>query len=182
MLDYYTRDNPLRAGCPTTQAADSSKKKTKPVIAFLDRQDSRRRSMANAPEILKQLQDAGYDQVVYAPSFHNMSMVEQIKFMSQVDILMGPHGAQFTTTLFQPDCGSLLEFFPSKYYAPGWFGSLIALSGKHHYFIYNGGELALSEGRQQVNYMVSPQAVEQLTHVMVSQWHTCCANQRSHGV
>jgi hypothetical protein len=88
--------------------------------------------------------------------------------------LMGPHGAQFINSLFIPECGSLLEFFPRQYYTPGWFGSLVALSGKHHFFIYNGGPVHLFKARETKSYAVHPYYVETIVPIMVERWESCC--------
>ncbi|CAB9530526.1 unknown protein (Partial), partial [Seminavis robusta] len=169
LLNHYTPNNDKRAGCP----ADGKSKKSKPVIAFLDRKDSKR-SIANGPEVLDKLRQSGHD-VRYQPSFHGMSLIEQIKFMSEADIVMGPHGTQFTTSLFMPWCGSLLEFFPRQYYAPNWYGSMVALSGKHHFLTYQGGQALNAYRRNTRHFNASVEAVEQVTAVMVERWHSCCA-------
>jgi capsular polysaccharide biosynthesis protein len=172
MLNHYTPNNPNRAGCPVKTANSN---KTKPVIGFLDRQDTRR-NLSNSQEVLGQLKAAQYN-VRYLRDFGHLTFIEQVKFMSEVDILMGPHGAQFTNSLYLPECGSLLEFFPSEYYTPGWFGSLAALSGKHHFFIYNGGEEHLSKAREIRSFSVNPYAVKTIVPIMVERWESCCAAQ-----
>jgi Glycosyltransferase 61 len=171
ILNHYTPNNPNRAGCPAKTANSA---KAKPVIGFVDRQDSRRR-LSNYQQVIDGLKGAGYGNIRYLPAMGNLTFVEQVKFMSEVDILMGPHGAQFITTLFIPECGSLLEFFPRHYYSPGWFGSLVALSGKHHFFIYNGGEGKLFKGRFTSSYAVNPFYVETIVPIMVDRWESCCA-------
>ncbi|CAB9528746.1 expressed unknown protein [Seminavis robusta] len=173
VLNYYMPSNGNRAGCP----AAANDKKSKPVIALLDRQDARRRKLANSNEILDRLRRAGYD-VRYQPSFKDMSWLDQVKFMSEVDILMGPHGAQFTTSMFMPQCGSLFEFFNEHYYVPNWFGSMMAMSGKHHFFTYDGGDANVDQTRGMKNYNASADAVEQVTRVMVERWHSCCNGQQ----
>jgi Glycosyltransferase 61 len=172
ILSQYTPNNPDRAGCPTKTANFN---KTKPVIGFLDRQNARRK-LNNSQEVLGQLETAGYENIRYLTDFGNKTFVEQVKFMSEVDILMGPHGAQFITSLYIPECGSLLEFFPRQYYTPGWYGSLVALSGKHHFFIYNGGEESLKIARETTHsFSVNPYAVKTIVPVMVERWKSCCA-------
>jgi Glycosyltransferase 61 len=171
ILNHYTPNNPNRAGCPAKTANIS---KNKPVIGFLDRRDSRR-MISNVQQIMEQLKTVGYDKIRYLSAMGNLSFVEQVKFMSEVDILMGPHGAQLTSSIYIPECGSLLEFFPRRYYTPGWFGSLVALSGKHHFFTYNGGILSLLYGRQVPSFAVNPYAVQNIVQIMVARWESCCA-------
>ena len=132
--------------------------------------------MKNHKEVLDALFNAGYD-VQYTPNFDGMSTVEQMQYMSEVDILIGPHGKQFINVLYQPECGSLLELFGENYYMPQFFGSLAAASGKHHFYIYNGGPNAnenLNKARHVLLFETNPQVVVQLTHQMVEKWQVCC--------
>jgi Glycosyltransferase 61 len=173
MLNHYAPNNTNR-GCPGVSANSN---KTKPNIGFLDRNDARRR-LSNGQQVIDRLEAAGYHNIRYLSVFGNLTFVEQVKFMSEVDILMGPHGAQFTQSLYLPECGSLLEFFPREYYAPGWYGSLAALSGKHHFFIYNGGNINLHKARVIESFAVNPYYVEMLMPTMVERWESCCVAKR----
>jgi Glycosyltransferase 61 len=125
--------------------------------------------------VIRRLKAAGYENIRYLPALGHLDFEEQIKFMSEVDILMGPHGAQFTNSLYMPECGSLFEFFPGEYYTPGWYGSMVALSGKHHFFIYNGGVVNLNKARLTQSYVVNPYAVQTIMPIMVKRWESCCA-------
>lgn len=172
-FSHYIPNN-KRAGCPKL-SLDPNQQKLKPVVGFLNREGSRR-TIENSREIMSALNASGYE-ARYMKSFDGMSLTDQMSFVSEVDILMGPHGAQFTNTLFQPECGSLFEFFPEHYYGPNFFGSLAALSGKHHFFLYNGGKTergAFFEARSTPSFKVNPSAVIEVTHQMVDRWHTCC--------
>ncbi|CAB9501648.1 expressed unknown protein [Seminavis robusta] len=97
-----------------------------------------------------------------------------MKFMSEVDIVMGPHGQQFLTSMFMPQCGSLFEFFPREYYVPNWYGSLAALFGKNHFFTY-GGAYPHMRSRETKSYNASADAVLRVTEAMVERWHSCCS-------
>ena len=167
-LDHY-RPNRQKSGCAREVLG------YKPIIVVLNREGARR-SLGNHEEIIEALRDAGYD-VTYKESFDGVPFVEQMRFLSQVDILIGPHGAQFTNTLFQPECGSLLELFNREYYCPNFFGSLAALSGKHHFFVYPGGETnqkTLHAAREAPFFEVNPDIVVEMTNLMVKRWHSCC--------
>ena len=167
VLDYLEPNSTTRAGCGRS---------SKPVIAFVNREDALRK-ISNHKEIISALQEAGY-KVIYKDSFKSLyTLQHQIKFMSRADIVMGPHGAQFSNTLWQPECGSLLEFFPRSYYVPNFFGSLAALSGKYHFFTYPGGQTIEAKAKTRertVEYPVLPEVVVELTHKMVERWHSCC--------
>ena len=147
----------------------------RPVIAFLNREDSRR-AVGNHQEILDALAEAGLGRVRYRPSFRNATLAEQARFAAGADILLGPHGAQFVNTLFQPECGGLLEFFNAHYYAPNFFGSLAALSGKSHFFVYNGGTSArvMHRHRDVPSFDVRPDVVAGVVRQMVHVWRDCC--------
>lgn len=165
ILEHYL-PNEQRAGCAYH---------TQPTIGFVNREGSRR-TLHNYQEVIAALQEAGY-QVDYQKSFDDSSMADQVKFMSQHDIVIGPHGAQFSTTMFQPKCGSLFEFFLEGYYAPNFFGSIAAISGKHHFFTYNGGEVnraSMQAQREANDFSVRPEVVLETTHRMVERWHQCC--------
>lgn len=169
LLDHFLPDAP-RAGCSANQPTETTS--NSPSIVFLNRQNTRRQ-ISNYQEILDALQEAGYS-VQYKKNFDNMTMVEQIEFMAQADIVIGPHGAQFTNTIFQPKCGSLVELFGEHYYVPNFFGSLARLSGKYHFFYYPGKGIALRKYRTTPEYSALPELVVQMTKLAVERWHSCC--------
>jgi capsular polysaccharide biosynthesis protein len=162
MLDHYLPDSP-RAGCG---------KSKEPVIAVLNREKARRR-LTNNEEVVAALEAAGF-QILYKPNFNNMTLVDQIQFMSQADIVIGPHGAQFTNSVYQPQCGSLVELFGHGYYLPNFFGSLVRLSGKYHFVYYAGGKTAPRKYRTTKEYSVLPEVVVPLVQRAVEKWHECC--------
>ena len=94
--------------------------------------------------------------------------------MAQADIVIGPHGAQFTNTLYQPTCGSLIELFGAKYYLPNFFGSLARLSGKHHLVYYPGGKPTPRLSRKTPQYSAMPEVVVQMVQKAVEKWHSYC--------
>lgn len=124
---------PTMAGCPSPHNSSSKL----PVIGFLNRVGGRH--VENENEILKALQDANTaSDIRYLDSFDGMSFQEQVIFMAEVDVLIGPHGAQFASIAFLPPCGGLVEFFPTGYFVPSYFGSLAASTGHSHVYIYTG--------------------------------------------
>jgi Glycosyltransferase 61 len=64
--------------------------------------------------------------------------LEQIKYMTEIDILVTVHGENLTSVPFLPQCGGVVEFFPSSFYLPQWYGSLAAVLGLHHASLYSG--------------------------------------------
>jgi hypothetical protein len=75
-------------------------------------------------------------EIKYFESFDGMSFCEQVTWMSNVDILISPHGAQLTNTIFLPQCGGILEFFPKGFYPHEYFGTLARSTGHYHFGIY----------------------------------------------
>ena len=64
--------------------------------------------------------------------------MDQISYMNTIDILIGPHGAQFTSIPFLSECSGILELFPIGYYIPTFFGSLSRSTGHYHISYYTG--------------------------------------------
>jgi hypothetical protein len=82
--------------------------KDEPVIGILNRAPEANRTILNVNRLQTYLQKLTNHQVklVY---FEGKSFLEQITFMSQVDILVSPHGAQMTSLNFMPMCGGIFE-------------------------------------------------------------------------
>jgi hypothetical protein len=76
--------------------------------------------------------------ISYLQSFDNMSMVEQVRWMSNIDILVTPHGAQMTSILFMPPASCVLELFGVGLYVPHWYGSLSTSCNHTHMALYTG--------------------------------------------
>lgn len=102
--------------------------------------------------------------------FEGKTFVEQVSFMSSTDIVISPHGAQLISLPFMPSGGAVLELFPPHYLNDGtfvlffpihnclpdqetlneshqnklhfieYFGSLSAISGIEHNYIYLGDD------------------------------------------
>jgi hypothetical protein len=70
--------------------------------------------------------------VLYLDSFDNKTFSEQLKCMSQGDILISPRGPQLTSIAFLPKCGGILELFRRGHHFPQPFGTLASASGHHH--------------------------------------------------
>ena len=198
------------AGCPTVVAKPNANQdsggnsssndndnhnhvppsKKLPVIGFLNRKVRRR--VTNHEEILDVLR-AKYDAnstgenltIHYLDSFDDKPFLKQVSFMSKVDLLIGPHGAQFTGILFQPPCGSVLELFPKGYFVPEFFGSLALSTGHFHYSMYTGNdqrkELAFFNKNavyrakaRSFQIHADPNVVAEGVHELVKRWESCC--------
>jgi hypothetical protein len=69
-------------------------------------------------------------------TFYNKTFAEQVQFFANHDIIVSPHGAQWTALPFLPACGCALELFPnSRYVIPEYFGSLAAAANLSHSYL-----------------------------------------------
>ncbi|CAB9519430.1 expressed unknown protein [Seminavis robusta] len=142
MWDYYNISSDSRAGCPLNKASNVA-----PVIGFLNRQPNGGRHCNNSQAVISALEqhDFGTDhspKIHYLESFDGLSFQEQVTFMSQIDILIGPHGAQLTSAGLLPTCGGVLELFPKGYHVPHFFGTLTRSTGHYYYSLYTGDNKA----------------------------------------
>jgi Glycosyltransferase 61 len=122
--------------------------------------------------------------------FEYQTFQEQVEFLSGVDVLVSPHGAQLTGIPFLPNCASVLELFPTGYLIPQYFGSLAAVAGVTHSYMYLGGPDADREAKvamktlesrdaaRAVNLCPHPDAVARSVVELVREWHRCCQIQR----
>jgi hypothetical protein len=112
-------------------------------IRILSRKNNR--SIQNAEDLVKTLEKTflgtiGRHEVesISVATFEAASFRDQLEFLSQADILISVHGAALTGIPFQPKCAAVLELFPGGYAVPLFFGSLAAVSGVSHSFMYLG--------------------------------------------
>jgi len=102
-----------------------------------------------------------------------------------VDFLIGPHGAQLVTIPFLPACGGLLEFFPRGYLAREFFGSLAAVSGHSHFFMYTGknktkelnnfmGDKRTRDKAKTFHIEADPSLVVEVVETFIQRWQKCC--------
>lgn len=78
------------------------------------------------------------ESISYLESFDGMTMTEQVEWMSNVDILVTPHGAQMTSLLFMPQRSCVVELFGVGLYVPQWYGSLSSSCNHTHMAVYTG--------------------------------------------
>jgi Glycosyltransferase 61 len=189
--DYHIA---AQAGCPKELSANVLKHL--PTIGFLNRASERR--VDNHKEILKAIQKSSIlgespsnVTLFYMDSFDKMTFEEQIEFMPREDILFGPHGAQFTSTVFQPACSGLLDLFPKGYYLPFYFGSLARATGHYHFSLCNGGDniteelqgMLTFEGRMSArgsHFRANASLVVAGVQQLALRWQMCC-DRREHG-
>ncbi|CAB9517271.1 expressed unknown protein [Seminavis robusta] len=182
--------NELLGGCPGEGGPLSASKK-QPVIAFLNRNGDRHvENIGDILEALKKTKVLGHTlgilDIHYISSFDQLSFWEQVDVMSKVDIVIGPHGAQFTSVAFLPACGGLFELFPKGYYYPNYFGSLARTTGHYHFHLYTGGmnidaelnqDMMTLEGRMEArsrHVIANVDLVLQGVQQLAERWQSCC--------
>jgi capsular polysaccharide biosynthesis protein len=117
--------------------------RSKVRIRILSRKNNR--SIQNAEDLVKALEKTFLGTIsrhevesISVATFEAASFRDQLEFLSQADILISVHGAALTGIPFQPKCAAVLELFPAGYVVPLFFGSLAAVSGVSHSFMYLG--------------------------------------------
>jgi hypothetical protein len=122
--------------------------------------------------------------------FEDRTFQEQVEYLSSVDVLVSPHGAQLSGIPFLPNCGRVIELFPTGYLVPKYYGSLAAISGVEHSYLYLGSG-GLSRARQreidrammtlksrtaarEANLCPHPEALARSVVDVVREWLECC--------
>ena len=152
-----------------------------PRITILNRRKKRR--MLNVDVLRHSLKNISSS--VRVEYFERTSFEYQINVMSQTDILVSPHGAQLTSIPFLSPCAAVLEIFPTGYYIPTYFGSLAAVSGVQHAYLYLGMNrteevrrgsatpLARTQTRAATICLPVPR-VQEAIRTLVAHWRHCC--------
>ena len=70
----------------------------------------------------------------------NKTFEQQIRLLKDIDILVTPHGAALTSSIFLPPCSSFVEIFPKGYYWDQFYGSLASISNHGRATLYAGGD------------------------------------------
>jgi hypothetical protein len=152
-----------------------------PRIAILNRRQTRK--IVNAKDIVKNLR-LHLDNNIEIPElyFEGLSFRDQVRALSNIDILITPHGAQETGLVFLPTCGGVLELIPNGYYYPNFFGTLAATSGLSHAFLYFGGkqnnnDVSYSWNNMTIrsaNFCPSIHIIRTAVEALMDQWQRCC--------
>jgi capsular polysaccharide biosynthesis protein len=81
-------------------------------IVYISRAKSPHRPLANEEQLEEMLRSGWGCRVVHT---EDLSLAEQVKLVLRARIVMGPHGAGLTNTLFAPRGAPLIELLPSRY-------------------------------------------------------------------
>lgn len=134
IMNHYQLYGDTTAGCPKHQRAIEH---PLPVIGILNRHRDHGRTLLNI-DLLKEKLEQRFRTIVKVEYFEDKSFLGQVVAMSEIDILISPHGAQLTGIPFMQPCGRVLELFPVGYHVPEFFGSLAVASGLNYSYIYTG--------------------------------------------
>lgn len=110
-------------------------------VAILNREDGDERLWAYGRETAHLLRDAWGDvlDVQYLGSYAGFSFEEQAAHMHSVDLVISPHGAQLTNTVYVRPCTVVLELLPPKFYHPRKLALAMEAGGVAFYGYPHGG-------------------------------------------
>lgn len=161
----------------------------RPRISILNRHVSHGRSVLNVDQLQEQLIRSSLDPqqqqlqlssasppyftVAPVTYFENASFLEQFAFFASVDIVLSPHGAQLTSLVALPPCGSVLELFPKHYWIPDYFGTLATGADKAHAYFHPGPSHVHSRQMRYNNLCPSLDAVRDGIWQLVDDWRQC---------
>jgi hypothetical protein len=104
--------NLTTAGCPSVNVTTPTRTRSsqsQPAIGILNRLPRSKRRLINVDalrERLRSLTDSPIEEVF----LEDASFREQVTILSQIDILLSPHGAQLTSLHYMPACGGVRSF------------------------------------------------------------------------
>jgi capsular polysaccharide biosynthesis protein len=101
-----------------------------PKRIYLTRRDSSQRRVLNERELIAFLEAEGFVTVCTG----ELSFVEQIQLFSNVEVVVGAHGAGSTNMVFAPENAILIELFGDNY-INGCFWALTNIRGQKHAFL-----------------------------------------------
>lgn len=193
ILNYYNIQNDKNetpAGCrrssPPADASDNNNQSFLPRVGIVNRQRSRH--LLNYQQVIHALKEQfGPSLDVEHVYFEGISFEEQIKWMSQFDVLISPHGAQLTSLTFMPECGRIVELYTAGYYMPYYYGSLANARGIAMTSLYTGvnksAELEFSKSNihhrktaRARSLCVEIDKLIETVQFLIDGWRTCCTN------
>ena len=110
-------------------------------VTFLRRKD---RVLVNTEQIERLLLEIK-DLTLKVVTMDSLSFEEQVRIMAETDLLISPHGAGLTNSIFMQQERAVLELFPSKLWYYELYGRIARNAGLFHTHAF-GGELHDSAG------------------------------------
>jgi Glycosyltransferase 61 len=157
-----------------------------PKIALLNRAEKSGRFLMNANELVASIEQTFPGQSVPIVYFEGKTLLEQVKFFMETDIVISPHGAQLTGIAFMKNCSTVIELFPKDYLTVDYFGSLAASVGIDHRYFYLGNNDDEIASYEKYHYLPNfdsrdlnqcPQLNTVLSDLIdvISHWRPCCS-------
>jgi hypothetical protein len=113
------------------------------TIAIVNRKGKRR--LVNTDNITMALRETYPSARIQTFYMEDMEPMEQFAFWSQQSIVIAPHGAGMTNSIFLPpgNASAVIEIFPPHYYQHFYFGGLLRSCGVRRYgYYYNASDPA----------------------------------------
>ena len=114
-----------------------STKEQQQTITIVNRKGTRR--LVNVENISTALREAYPSALIQTFYMEDMTPMEQFVLWSQQSIVIAPHGAGLTNSMFLPpgNASAVIEIFPRHYYGQRMFGTLLRSCGIRRYGYYN---------------------------------------------
>jgi len=174
--------SPGQAGCPQPNSNTAV-----PRVVILNRKGSRK--LLNADIIAHKIQALLPNQTTTIPVVYmeTKTFLEQVQVFRDTDILIAPHGAALTGTIFLPPCSHVMEIFPVGYDIPGYFGTLAVYSGHPHGYLIltkTGNirqehadakkSVAAHTKAREVQLCPPSETIVDAVQKMITAWRKCC--------
>jgi tetratricopeptide (TPR) repeat protein len=130
----------LRDWCETVvqRTVGAADPEVRDQILYISRANSARRPLANEEQLEEMLRTDWGCRIV---RIQDLSHPEQLRHAQQARLIIGPHGAGLTTTLFAPRTTPLIELLPTAY-AKRYYAHLAAVSGRLYLPIFGPADKA----------------------------------------
>jgi Glycosyltransferase 61 len=124
-------------------------------IVYISRANSKNRPLANEQQLEEKLRADWNCQVVH---MEELSHVEQLKLVQRARIIIGPHGAGLTASLFAPQTTTLIELLPNRY-PNRYYAQLAAVSNRLYLPIFGAVEETRVANDRDLRWRIDPEKV-----------------------
>ena len=109
VLPTYPEPSPEACSWMRERVRAQSTKSEFPSRIYISRKKANRRRVANEPAVVSMLSEYGFESVV----LEDLSISEQISLFSEVECIVGPHGAGFANVIYGSD-PTMIEIFGDR--------------------------------------------------------------------
>jgi capsular polysaccharide biosynthesis protein len=162
-----------------------------PSIGIVNRRYESRRSIVNIDEIYREVFQRYPNSIVSVTYFEDLTVLQQIQYMMEHDIIVSPHGAQLVNLIYMPTyegCSNIMEIFPENYLFGIFFGSLARAGGIRHSSMYVSAnpppitdqfQYVSDLDQREVEFCLPLELVIDAVDNMVTNWSKCCSEYHS---